>query len=136
MLRASLALASLLVLVGCPPPPPEDVPETPPATDEDLGPEGMGEAVAEAVETGKDCTTAEVLCDGGVCTATIKNACEAPVTCALDMMAVCQGETDMGEARGKGRDTIAAGVTFELQAGANCQGDRVIATQVDSLSCK
>ena len=128
-----LLVASLFI--GCAPPPPAEVPKTPPADEPELDTEGH-EAVSEAMETGKDCAKAEVLCEGGVCTASIKNDCEAPVTCELDILAICQGETDTGEARGKGRDTIAPGVAFNLQAGADCHGDAVLATQVDTLTCE
>ena len=132
---AAPVLASALVLVACgggtPAP---DTPDTSDAdVDVDAGDDGPAEP--ESVETGKDCATAEAVCEGGVCTVTLKNDCAEPVTCEMKMLALCRSETDVGEAKGVGRDTFAAGVTGELQAGADCQGRQVAATQMDGMSC-
>lgn len=135
-LVAGFAALGLAVgfLAGCSTPPPE-APATPPQSEPDLEvPDGP--APAEAVETGKDCVTAEAVCEGGVCTATVDNGCEAPVTCELEILAICRGATDTGEARGKARDTVAAGKSYEMQAGADCQGKSVTATAVETLSCR
>jgi hypothetical protein len=95
-----------------------------------------GPPEAEAIETGKDCVSAEAVCDMGLCTAKLNHQCEQPVTCALEVMAMCQGATDAGEARGKGRGTVPAGNEDELQAVADCQDKAVASTIVESLSCK
>lgn len=98
--------------------------------------EGGEEAVEEPLETGKDCVTAMALCDGGVCTAKVQNNCEVPVTCELDVLVMCRDETTAGEARGKGRDTFAAGTTAELQAAGNCEGRMIAGTVPDGMRCE
>jgi hypothetical protein len=125
-----------LLCAACPKDgPPPDAPPPPPSDEAEPDVEG-GES--ETLETGKNCATAEALCDGGVCTAKIKNSCPQPVTCELEMYALCQrsDDQDEGEARGKGRGTIPAGESGEIQAGANCEGRAVKLTQQDGLSCK
>ena len=131
MLLGSLA-ASLL---GCPGKPPPEAPPPPPAPEPELDvPDGPPEP--EAIETGKDCASAEAVCDVGVCTAKVKNSCEQPVTCALEAMAMCQGTEDAGEARGKDRGTVAAGDEGELRAVADCQDQAVASTIVENLNCE
>jgi hypothetical protein len=129
-------IAALLLCAGCPKDgPPPDAPPPPPNDDsEPVAAEGE----AEPLETGKKCATAEAVCEGGVCKATVKNSCDAPVTCELEMYALCKAsdETDAGEARGKGRGTIPGGDSGEIQAGANCEGRAVTMTQADGLSCR
>ncbi|HHH31645.1 MAG TPA: hypothetical protein ENK57_25310 [Polyangiaceae bacterium] len=95
-----------------------------------------GDAAPEAVDTGIDCAKAEATCEGGVCTVMMNNTCEAPITCELHILALCQGETEVGEARGVGRDTFPVGYEGKLQAGADCEGRAVVGTQVDTLACK
>lgn len=133
MTRFSTTILAAACLAACSPPPPE-APAPPPPEPEIEIPDGP--PPPEAVETGKDCAKAEAVCEGGVCTATIRNECEEPVTCELEVLAICRGETDTGEARGKARDTIAAGQEYDMQAGADCQDKMVTATTVESLSCR
>jgi hypothetical protein len=110
-------------------------PEAPPPPSDEVEPaEVSGEA--EALETGKDCATAEAVCENGICTATVKNSCDGPVTCELSMYAMCKGDTEAGEARGKGRGTIAGSDSGDIQAQANCEGRAVALTQADGLSCR
>ena len=133
-----LVLGAFLLSVACNKDgPPPDAPPPPPSEEAEVEPEeGAGEA--ETLETGKDCASAEAVCEGGVCTAKIKNTCKAPVTCQLEMYALCQAsdDTDEGEARGKGRGTIAAGESGDIQAGADCEGRAVKLTKADGLSCR
>jgi hypothetical protein len=102
--------------------------------DDDDEPAGDGEP--EAVSTGRDCLSASAYCEGGMCTWDFDNKCKAAVTCEVAMMAVCQGSTDRGEARGTGRGTIPAGSKDKIEAAANCEGASVMATQVESISCQ
>lgn len=95
-----------------------------------------GDGAPESVDTGIACAKAEATCEGGVCTVAMNNTCEAPVTCELRIIALCQGETEVGEARGVGRDTFPVGYEGKLQAGADCEGRAVVGTQVDTLECK
>ena len=59
-----------------------------------------------------------------------------PVTCELDVLVMCRDETTTGEAKGKGRDTFAAGETSELQAAGNCEGRMVAGTLPDGMRCQ
>jgi hypothetical protein len=93
-------------------------------------------AFKEALETGSDCVTAEADCQGGVCTATVQNNCTTPVTCELNVTVLCRSGTETGEARGKGRDTFAAGTSGELQAGGSCEGRELVGTTPNGMSCK
>jgi len=127
-----IAAAAVACKTSTPAPPPNTPP--PPKEAEPEIPEGPLEA--EPLETGKDCATAEAICEGGVCTAKVMNKCDAPVTCSLSILALCQGGTDRGEARGKERDTIPAGSETEIQAGADCEGAAVMGTQVEQLTCQ
>lgn len=130
----SIGLAVLSLVVACDSTPPPTPPNTPPAPQPDEEPtEPSG---PEAIETGRDCATAEADCDAGMCTTEIKNNCEAPVTCEVLIMALCESSTSKGEARGKARGTIPAGESDKLQAVADCEGQSINATMVDSLSCK
>jgi hypothetical protein len=75
-------------------------------------------------------------CNAGVCHVDVTNSCDAPMTCELQITAVCQGQDSAGEAVGKGRNTVAQGKTDVIEAGANCEGSRAVATQVKSLNCR
>lgn len=90
----------------------------------------------EAIETGRDCATAEADCSGGVCKTEVKNNCESPITCNVLIMALCQSSTTRGESRGKARTTIPAGQVDTMQAIADCEGSSITATMVESLECK
>lgn len=111
-------------------------PDTPtPQAEPEPEPDVPDTALEEPMDSGKDCVTAMVLCEGGVCTAKIQNSCDVPVTCELNVLVMCASETDTGEARAKGRDTFAAGATAELQAGGNCEGRGVRGTIPETLNC-
>ena len=123
-------------VVGCgspPPPKPAEAPESPVEADE---PVDVSELGPEEVETGKDCATAMSECDLGVCTVTVKNGCSEPVTCELSILSLCRDTTTTGEAKGVGRDTVAAGASVEIQAGADCDGREVVGTTFQRMSCK
>lgn len=131
-LASTVLLSHLAACNGAAPPTP---PDTPPAPEpEDVEPDEP--AGPEAIETGRDCATAEAECDGGMCKTAIKNNCEAPVTCEVLIMALCQSATDRGEARGKARGTIPSGKTDTFQAVADCEGQSITATMVETLTCK
>lgn len=127
-------LLAVVLLAACDGGPPPTPPDTPPAPEPEVVPDGP--SGPEAVETGRDCATAEADCDGGMCKTEIKNNCEAPVTCELLIMALCQSATDRGEARGKDRGTVPAGQSDTFQAVADCEGASITATMVESLTCK
>jgi len=130
----ALLVSSTAWLVGCSSNPPPDPPPPPPAPVPDLD-VVEGPAEAEDIDAGKDCVSAEAVCDLGLCTAKLRNNCEAPVTCALEVLAMCQGTTDAGEARSKSRGTVAAGEEGEISAAADCEDQAVASTIVESLSC-
>lgn len=111
-------------------------PKQPAAVPEPAAVEPEAEPEAEAVETGKDCVTATATCQGGVCDVEVDNGCKEPVTCAVEILALCRGANFTGEARGKARDTFAVGDKGVMQGGADCQGSAVAGTQVDTMSCK
>jgi len=112
-----------------------DAPPPPPPTD-DMGDDDPAPAGPEPLDTGKDCATAEATCDGGLCTAKVKNDCDTAITCELAMYSLCRGSTTGGEARGKGRNTIPSKSEGEIEGVANCEGAVVDATIADGLSCK
>ena len=114
---------------------PADAP-SPPSPDGDDEDSDLGGATAEALETGTDCATAEAVCDNGSCVATVENRCPDAVTCELSMMAICEGMVDGGQANGKGRDTIAAGATGNIEGVANCEGAAYRITTAESLTCE
>ncbi len=125
------AVAVVLACSNTPPPDPPPTPPSPEADDEPELPTGP-----EAIETGKDCATAEADCEAGMCTTQVKNACDTAVTCEMVVLALCEGSTTEGEAKGKARGTIPPGQTDKLQAVADCEGQAITATTVDALSCK
>jgi hypothetical protein len=94
------------------------------------------EAESETIDVGFDCAKAEAVCEGGVCTVTVNNTCEGPITCELKILSLCRSETDAGEARGAGRGTAPPGKTTEIQAAAKCEGREVAGTQVDEMTCR
>ena len=128
--------AALFILSGCggatAPPAAPASPAEPDVDDVEV----PDTALAESIETGKDCVSAEAECEGGVCTATVQNNCEVPVTCEFNVLVMCRSETDTGEVRAKGRDTFAAGVSAELQAGGDCEGREVAGTIPDGMTCQ
>ena len=123
------------LLAACSSTPPPTPPDTPPAPEPDEDVDDV-DAGPEAIETGRDCATAEATCDGGMCKTEIKNGCDSPITCNVLIMALCQSSTDRGESRGKARGTIPGGKSDTLQAVADCEGASITATMVETLECK
>src|SRR5262249_19659304 len=76
---------------------------------------------SEPVPSGKDCAKAVAECGGGVCKVAIQNDCDQPVTCDAAAVATCRMSTDMIEAAGRNRDTVAAHTKGEIGVVANCQ---------------
>jgi len=128
----ALALATL-VLCACGPstPKPITAPTATAAANEPPPP-----AEVKPIDTGKDCATATTECAGGVCLAKVKNDCDQPVTCELDILAACSGSTTSGDARSKGRATIPAKTESKFSAQGNCEGSTVDLTTAESMSCK
>ena len=93
-------------------------------------------AAPEVIATGNDCTTAKGSCEGGVCSVDVTNRCEVAVTCELTAMSVCRADTTSGEARGKGRNTVPARETVQIQAQGDRVSARVVATQLVGLRCR
>jgi hypothetical protein len=101
-----------------------------------LGEDDSSSLEPELVSTGIDCATAEAICDAGKCVAEIRNDCEKAVTCELSIVVICGTGTDVGQAKGKGRDTFAAGSKGPLETVKDCEGQVMQSTQIDVLSCK
>jgi hypothetical protein len=62
---------------------------------------------------------------------TIKNDCDQPVHCDLQVSATCSADS----ANGGDRTTIAAHETADLGAQASCSGP-IVHTEVEKLVCK
>lgn len=135
-LSVSLALPIALVLTGAcggspPPPPKKPAPES-----MEPEPEDFGEMDPEPIETGKDCLTATTECGGGVCIANVKNDCDEPVTCELEIMASCRAGTSSGEARTKSRATFRGKSEDKMSAAGDCADGEVVFTVAEGMSCK
>lgn len=115
---------------GSPPPPPKKPPSDEPVASDYSEPE------PEPIETGKDCVTATTECGGGVCLATIKNDCEDPVTCDLQIMASCQTGTTTGEARTKARGTFRPKAEDQMSAAGDCADGEVLFTVAEQMICR
>jgi len=122
---------ALLLAAGCgaPPPPPPAAPAPAPPPAAPLPPEKV------AADTGKPCAKAQALCDGGLCTVDIDNACDQPVSCDMSAAATCKTDAEMIEATGRGRGTIAAKSKGQLTAAADCTRGKVMMTQMKDLHC-
>lgn len=131
-LLGALAVAAFAVSGCAKPPPPKDEPKVEPTAE----PEPPATPTPQAIETGKECATATVECAGGVCLAKVKNDCPEPITCDLESLTTCTGETQTGEARGKGRGTVPAKSEGELSSAAGCEGGQVQLTMPESLACR
>ena len=129
-LHSAIAVA---LLAACSPPPPPRPPPPPPAP---AAPPEPPPPTKESVATGKDCATAEAECAGGACVVEIKNGCDQPITCDLFLVASCQAQMEMVEARARKRDTFAAKTDGALSLEAKCTEGRVIHTEVKELLCK
>lgn len=91
---------------------------------------------AEPVASGMDCVTAQALCGAGVCNVSVKNGCNQPVRCTLEISATCDSPAGMNDATGREHDTFAAGSTGDLATRASCTGGPIVHTEVRTLSCK
>lgn len=135
----SMGLAAVaLAAGGCssPSPPPADSP--PSATSEPAATAApTSQAIpVEPVDSGKACAKAEAQCGGGVCEISLDNTCAEPVTCNLAIVTVCQGQTDLMQAKGRTRDTFAAQKKSKMSISATCNEGRIVSTRVDALECK
>ena len=136
-MNKSLKTSTIILISACfagacakPLPPPK--PPPPPPIDE--VPAGPPEP--EAIDTGKECVKAEVVCEKGFCTAKVNNSCETPVTCELDILALCKSGSAAGAQRAKARGTIPAGSEGKLEKAADCDGVLVVATKAEKMNCR
>jgi hypothetical protein len=131
-MRIGTSLFLVLALTACasaPPPPPVDAAPVVTAAPKPAAPE------KEDVATGKGCAKATALCDNGSCDITVNNTCPEPVTCSVSVTAVCKSSNDLGEAKARGRDTIAAGTKGKISVNADCQGGNVMTSSVKEMQC-
>lgn len=135
--RAWLSAATLaLTSIACSPPP------APVSTPEATAAPALTKAPVDAppdkvaVDAGKDCVKAEAECSGGLCDVTVKNGCDQPVTCDVGIGAVCKTDAEMIDAKGRGRDTVAAKANGKIQVVANCQRGVVMTTEVKDMHCR
>jgi hypothetical protein len=134
-IRFAVLLGSAsLFLAGCgaAPPAAEAVasakapePDTPPAP-----------PTPEPVETGRDCAKASALCEGDGCTLELDNQCDAPLTCDAFIMLRCQTNTEIVEARGRGRQTFPSKAKQELVVRSNCTMGALVGTYFSELKCQ
>lgn len=136
-LLPSLVLLASLLALGCGAP--AAAPATPAATSVEPVADVPAKPAAPdkvAVATGKDCAKAEAVCENGLCAITVKNGCADPITCNVAIAAVCKSTTETGEARARGRDTVAANASGKISVGASCQGGVVLTTEVKEMQCR
>jgi hypothetical protein len=88
------------------------------------------------VDTEKDCAKAQAQCGGGVCDAKVKNDCDAPVRCVLEIAVTCGSLGGASTANGSERATINPHETSDIGAQATCGGGEVLRTEIQKLSCK
>jgi hypothetical protein len=88
------------------------------------------------LEAPKPCLKGEAACGGGVCDLTVKNDCDAPLTCDVVIVSSCKTNTGFGEARGRKRATFAAKAPDKLNIGALCTEGDVMRTQVSEIKCQ
>ncbi len=88
------------------------------------------------VDSGKDCAHATGKCGGGTCALTIKNDCDQPVHCDLQVAATCETQNGTVAANGGDRTTIAPHESGDLGAQASCSGGPIVHTEVQTLVCK
>jgi hypothetical protein len=90
---------------------------------------------SSAFDSGKDCAHATGKCGGGTCDLTIKNDCDQPVRCELQVSATCQSQSGTVGANGGDKTTIGPHETGDLGAQATCAGP-VVHTEVEKFVCK
>lgn len=88
------------------------------------------------VDSGMDCAHATGKCGGGTCALTIKNDCDQPVHCELQVAATCETQNGTVAANGGDRTTIAPHESGDLGAQASCSGGPIVHTEVQKLACK
>jgi hypothetical protein len=88
------------------------------------------------IDSGKDCAHATGKCGGGTCAVTIKNDCDQPIRCDLQMTATCETQNGTVAADGADRATIGAHESSDLGAQATCAGGPIVHTEVQKLACK
>jgi hypothetical protein len=88
------------------------------------------------VETERDCAKAQAQCGGGVCDAKVKNDCDAPIRCALEITVTCSSLGGGSTANGSEHATIGAHDTGDIGAQATCGGGDVLRTEIQKLTCK
>jgi hypothetical protein len=127
-------LVAAAAIEGCsaPPPPPAAKPEqAAPAAPAGLRME------KEALQLGKPCATGQSVCGGGVCDLTVKNDCDAPLTCDVFVASTCRTASGAGEARARKRGTFPAKAEDKLNIAALCQeGGEALRTTVSELKCQ
>jgi hypothetical protein len=128
-----LAVAAVVPLSACGGSrPPADAP-----VESALGGAAESAPVADSVDTGKDCATAEVQCGGGTCVAHVKNACTQSVRCELAVTATCDAPGGSAiDSDGRAADNVAPGSTSDVAAQATCTSGRALHTEARGLSCK
>jgi hypothetical protein len=96
-----------------------------------------GEIEWRAMDPGRSCVEARVACAPGNCAARLRNGCEEPVTCELDIQCACEAFTgERGEARSQASTTLASGEGGGMRAHALCAAGEVRATQPTRLRCQ
>ena len=130
MLRCSLVLAASMVACGGAPPPAPAAPAAPEVPAVSTTPS------TDAVDTGKDCAKAEAKCGGGACNIHVKNGCDTPVRCALEIAVACTVQGGTSEANAADHATIDPHGEGDVGAQAACSGGQVARTSVRTLACK
>jgi hypothetical protein len=131
---AGMVVAAVLIgACSAPPPPPAGKPE--PAEKPAAPPSLRMEK--EALQLGKACATGQSVCGGGVCDLTVKNDCEAPLTCDVFVSSSCRTTSGTGEGRGRKRGTFPAKAEEKLNVPALCpEGGEALRTTVTDLKCQ
>ncbi len=100
-------------------------------------PEPASAPLAEAMDTGRECATAQTRCGGGRCIAEIDNHCKLPITCKLHIESLCQtanGETGPANASTKEVTTLGSR-TRTLEAETSCGQGTPVTTRIEGLEC-
>ncbi|MBI4704923.1 MAG: hypothetical protein HY744_27780 [Deltaproteobacteria bacterium] len=129
-----IALAALLSLgCGAPAPPPKP----PPARAEPAPPpQPPPPPEPEEIPSGKDCAKAQSECAGGVCLVTVKNGCQQPVTCDLEIVTNCKQGENYVKTSARERDTVPAMSEGKTQAAAPCPPTgEIVNTEIAVFKC-
>jgi hypothetical protein len=128
-----MAAFSLVAACSAPPPPPPAAPLPDPTA---MAPRVEPHMSKDPVSLGKPCATGEAVCGGGVCDLTVKNDCDAALTCDVFVSSSCRTSTEIGEARGRKRGTFAAKEVGKLNVPALCPDGNVVRTAVAEVKCQ